>query len=403
MALAIHDAQTLRAEHALANRLGSLLDSSRAVASAYTLEEALASVTRCAADVLGVSECLVFEYMEELDAIIPRAYWEAAPSGWDGLGQVLLLHECPAEAGVLACGKPLLENLSDPDLHPASREVMEKWGEKSCLTVPMLSADGPMGLLTFWDTKSERLYSDDEMAVATGLAELAGECVRSNKLVRRLERLSSTDPVTGLANHRQIHEILGKEQARSARSGTPFSVVMIDIDQFKLLNDTHGHPCGDEALRHVTTLLKDTVRVTDVVGRYGGDEFAVILPGTEPAAAGVVVENLRKAISGAPFVTPGGDRIPIHMSFGIAGYPRDAHSVNALMVAADSNLYVSKRRGGNAVTGASPEQQDHEGGEDFGLLESMVTAVEQQGYLHPAAQRSGHHVRAHDRRRARPV
>jgi diguanylate cyclase (GGDEF)-like protein len=151
---------------------------------------------------------------------------------------------------------------------------------------------------------------------------------------------------------------------------------MIDIDQFKLLNDTHGHPCGDEALRHVAAIIKDSVRVTDIVGRYGGDEFAVILPETEPAAAGVVVENLRKAISEAPFVTPGGDRIPIHMSFGIAGYPRDAHSVNALMVAADSNLYVSKRRGGNEVTGAAPEQQDHEGGEDFGLLESMVTAVD---------------------------
>ena len=85
---------------------------------------------------------------------------------------------------------------------------MERWGEKSCLTVPMQSVDGPMGLLTLWDSTRERHYSEDELALATSLAELAGEAVRSAKLLRRLRSLSETDSLTGLANHRKIHEFL---------------------------------------------------------------------------------------------------------------------------------------------------------------------------------------------------
>jgi diguanylate cyclase (GGDEF)-like protein len=377
IALSIQDAEALSAEQAIGDRLASLLDVSRTVASADTLEEALAKVTRCGADILGVSECLAYEYLEEIDAIIPRALWEATASGWDRLGDVMPLSDYHPEADVLASGEPLLENISDPLLDPASRARMSQWNEKSCLTIPMPSADGPMGLLTFWDMERERSYPEGEMAVATGLAEMAGEVVRSTKLLRRLERLSGTDSVTGLANHRQIHEILAKEQARTARSGSSFCVVMLDIDGFKLLNDTHGHPCGDEALRHVAATLQRNVRETDEVGRYGGDEFVIILPGTGPEEAGVVVENLRAAVSEKPFLTPAGDHIPIQISFGIAGYPDDAHSVNELVVAADANLYVSKRRGGNAVTGAG--YGDHvgdDGGERFGFLESMVAAVD---------------------------
>ena len=99
---------------------------------------------------------------------------------------------------------------------------MEKRGEKSCLTVPMQSVDGPMGLLTLWDSTRERRYSEDELALASSLAELAGEAVRGAKLLRRLRSLSETDPLTGLANRRKIHEFLALVQARAERYRTPF-------------------------------------------------------------------------------------------------------------------------------------------------------------------------------------
>jgi GAF domain-containing protein len=229
------------------------------------MEEALAVVARCAGEVFGVSECVAYEHDPDLDAVVARAMWERTPSGWDRLGEPLLLAEDPMSRRVLESGRPFLGLLSDPRLDPVSRADLEKWGEQSCLTVPMQSVDGPMGLLNLWDREQERTYTEGEMALATSLADLAGEAVRNAKLVRRLRCLSESDSLTGLANHRKLHEVLAQEQARSERYGSHFSVVMLDIDEFKLLNDTHGHPCGDEALRHVTAILKDSVRVTDIV------------------------------------------------------------------------------------------------------------------------------------------
>lgn len=156
VALSIQDAEALGAEQALADRLASLLEASRAVASADTLEEALARVTCCGADVLGVSECLAFEYLGEIDAIVARALWGVPPAGWDMLGEPCALSDHRPEAGVLASGQPLLENASDPDLDPKSRARMSEWNERCCLMIPMPSADGPMGLLTFLDSGRER-------------------------------------------------------------------------------------------------------------------------------------------------------------------------------------------------------------------------------------------------------
>ena len=254
---------------------------------------------------------------------------------------------------------------------------MEHWGEKSCLTVTMQSVDGPMGLLTLWDSEHERRYTEDELAMAGALAELAGEAVRSARLLRRLRCLSETDSLTGLANHRKIHEFLALEQARAERYQGHFSLAMLDIDDFKLLNDTYGHPAGDVVLRQVAALLKENTRASDVVGRYGGDEFLLILPETGSAEAGVLAEKLRTSLAEKPYITPAGERIPLCASFGIAAYPGDARDANELVVVADANLYASKRRGGDVVTGsgeARPSQNDDGGA--FGLFESLVTAVD---------------------------
>ena len=303
--------------------------------------------------------------------------WEKTPSGWDRLGEPSPLAEDPMSRGVLESGQSFLGHLSDPQLDPVSRADLERWGEKSCLTVPMQSSDGPMGLLNLWDKEQERTYTDGEMALANSLAGLAGEAVRSAKLLRRLRSLSESDSLTGLANHRKLHEFLALEQARAERYGSHFSLVMLDLDDFKLLNDTHGHPAGDAVLRQVATLLAERTRAADVVSRYGGDEFLLVLPETTAAQAGVLAENLRAALAEEPYVTAAGEQIPICASFGIAAYPEDVPDANGLVALADANLYASKRRGGDAVTGNEEERalRDAEGG-TFGLFESLVTAVD---------------------------
>ena len=215
------------------------------------------------------------------------------------------------------------------------------------------------------------------MALATGLGELAGEAVHSAKLARKLRRLSETDPLTGLANHRHVLGVLTAEVARAERGDTQFSVVMLDIDGFKSFNDTYGHPVGDVILRQVADLLDENTRTCDVVGRYVGDEFVLVLPETSLAGAGALVEKMHSKLGETPYVTPTGERIPIHASFGIAVYPNDGLQVNELVVVADANLYASKHRGGDAVTGTPEDHpdQEHEQG-SFGILESLVAAVD---------------------------
>ena len=176
-----------------ARRLASLLESSRAIASAASMEEALTIVTHSAVELFDVTGGIAYEYDDERDAIAARAMWERAPSGWNRLGEFLPLGKS-VERELLDSGGALLELLSDPNLDADSRATMEQWGEQSCLTVPMASADGLMGLLTFWDRDQERGYSEEELALAVSLAELAGEAVRNAKMVRRLRCLSETDP-----------------------------------------------------------------------------------------------------------------------------------------------------------------------------------------------------------------
>ncbi len=404
IAMSIKDAEVLRSQEEQALRMASLFASSRAVASAQNVEEALAIVTRSAGEVLGVSECVAYEHDQDRDAIVARAMWEKTPSGWDRLGEPLPLDGDLVSRTVLETGQPLVEQLSDPRLDPASRAEMEEWGEKSCLTVPMQSVEGPTGILAFWDSACEHDYTDDEIALATALGELAGEAVRSAKLLRRLRRLSETDSLTGLANHRMIHTFLDREQARAQRYGTHFSLAMLDIDGFKLLNDTYGHPGGDVVLRQVAGLLKVNSRGSDVVGRYGGDEFLVLMPETSATAAGAVAEKLRAALAAAPYVTEAGEQIPIHASFGIAAYPQDGEDANALVVMADANLYASKRRGGDAVTGAEERQPSKD--DEAAAYRSLRVAGDrgrQQGLLHAAPQRRGHRARTGARRCPRAV
>ena len=176
---------------------------------------------------------------------------------------------------------------------------------------------------------------------------------------------------------------------------------MLDIDGFKLLNDTYGHPCGDAALHHMASILQTNARASDVVGRYGGDEFILILPETDPEHAHTVIADIRASLKEKPFITPTGERIPLHASFGMAAYPRDGRSVSDLVVAADINLYVSKRRGGDAITGSGEEAgPDLEEKPGFGIIESMVAAVDNKDRYTLPPQRAGDGTRAGAGRRA---
>jgi diguanylate cyclase (GGDEF)-like protein len=180
----------------------------------------------------------------------------------------------------------------------------------------------------------------------TGTIASAAPILANLRNLAIAEHRAATDALTGLANSRSVRENLKRMAAHAGRTATPLSVVIFDLDRFKKINDTFGHGKGDEVLAAVGAVASDTVRASDLVGRYGGEEFLVLLPDTMREGAMNVAEKLRQAIS--ELSVPGMDW-RITSSFGVAVLPADAGEPEELLRAADRALYLAKTNGRNRV------------------------------------------------------
>jgi diguanylate cyclase (GGDEF)-like protein len=165
---------------------------------------------------------------------------------------------------------------------------------------------------------------------------------------RELLRLATTDPLTGLPNRRALFEALEAEVLRSRRYGHPLALLMIDVDGLREVNNARGHPAGDRLLAAVAAVLREGVREVDLPARYGGDEFAVLLPETPLPGAMVAAERLRAAVEAADL----GDGAGLTLSLGVAAAPPLDRDVEGLLAEADAALYRAKNAGGNRVAGA---------------------------------------------------
>jgi diguanylate cyclase (GGDEF)-like protein len=164
-----------------------------------------------------------------------------------------------------------------------------------------------------------------------------------------LEVLSLRDGLTGLYNYREFRRRLKEEVDRSRRYGRPFSLLLLDLDHFKAVNDAHGHQAGDEVLREIANRIGQGVRPVDSVARYGGEEITIILPETAGSKAVVVGERIRGLIAVHPITIPGGATVRLTVSVGVAAFGEDGASDNDIISAADSALYAAKRAGRNRV------------------------------------------------------
>ncbi len=186
------------------------------------------------------------------------------------------------------------------------------------------------------------------VAAAAQMKKLQDELRRRNA---DLDRMSRTDGLTGLFNRRHLDEELVRQYSVSRRNRTPVSVLLLDIDHFKKVNDTYGHLAGDQVLQEFARRLKAEVRLEDVAGRWGGEEFLVILPGADPRSSGIVAERIRLATAREP-VAVDADRIGFTVSGGYATGPLD--TPDQQVSRADAALYEAKVAGRNRMTGAVP-------------------------------------------------
>jgi diguanylate cyclase (GGDEF)-like protein len=228
-------------------------------------------------------------------------------------------------------------------------------GARNLVVVPLQAEGRPLGAMVLEQSPSEGARI--QRRVVSGLersASYAALALRNAWLLEQVQRLAATDGLTKIANRRTFESTLEREVARATRSAEHLSLVMIDIDHFKRLNDEHGHQAGDEVLRNVAAALSCECRDFDTAARYGGEEFAVVLPGCGPDEARIIAERLRAAVAAAP------STVPITASAGVATYPAHAGDADTLVRAADDALYESKRAGRDRTTmsaGVPPEAQ----------------------------------------------
>ncbi len=189
--------------------------------------------------------------------------------------------------------------------------------------------------------------SDDEMGrLVRSVNDMAGR-VYAN--ANELKDMAEHDELTGLYNHRALLRLLDEEVVRCQRYKRAFSFILLDVDNFKEINDTYGHPAGDEAMKQLAIMIKDSIREVDKAARYGGDEIAVILPETEGVEALAMAERIRMGVATQHVLLPGGGIESLKISLGLAGYPGGKDTIRDLIEASDGALYDAKRNGRNTV------------------------------------------------------
>jgi len=272
------------------------------------------------------------------------------------------LDRYPEISSALETGLPVLvEDLQSSALH---RNIRLEWKAKgtqvpirSVIVLPFALADGEQaGVFFLRRLVSEPALTQEDVEFADAVVKAAVAAIVRAQLLEntraentRLEVLAHTDPLTQVLNRRALTVRLVSEMDRARRYDAVLSMLMVDLDHFKAINDTHGHLVGDDTLRELAQLLQESVRSVDFVARYGGEEFVVVLPETKLEGAVKFADRMRERIAGTPFVREHGG-VHITASIGVASYPKgDVHTVDDLFARADEALYRAKSEGRNRV------------------------------------------------------
>lgn len=316
----------------------------------------------------------------EAEKLLEVSYCEILLPQDDVLVAQAFTHNQPFQAGnrftreqaslswqVLETGKPVV--LEDYSIWARRHEIYAEEGFHAAAALPLLVNDHCIGVLGITRKAPGYPFTDEHILVATRLADIAALAIENSRLYQEVKRLATMDELTGIHNRRSLTQMGEREVQRAARYGRPLSVMMVDVDHFKHINDTWGHAAGDMVLRGVAQEVLRQIRILDmlgrygrlgadtenILGRYGGEEFGLLFPETSLKGALVVAERIRTAIQGMSFVVPDETGREISVTFqvtasiGVASMESSEATLPDLFSLADQALYQAKETGRNRV------------------------------------------------------
>ncbi|MDY7225232.1 sensor domain-containing diguanylate cyclase [Hyalangium rubrum] len=343
----MNPADLLSAMKRTVEQLAAFNEMAKALTSTLELREVLSLVMQKVSDLLQPRNWSLMLQDERTG----KLYFEiAVGEGAEALKSLQISPDEGIAGAVFSTGKArLVEDVGgDPTFAPRFDEA-SAFRTSSILAVPLIARERVLGLIELVNGPKDPPFTLDDLTTLTTIADYAAIAIENARNFRRIQELTITDEHTGCFNARHLRAQLEHEVKRSQRFHHPLSLVFLDLDHFKSVNDTHGHLVGSALLKEVGELLMSSSRQLDLVFRYGGDEFALLLVETAPEGALITARRLRDAFRNKRFMQTQGLELRLTASLGVATYPDHAHSATDLIRAADFAMYAAKARGRDDV------------------------------------------------------
>ena len=349
-ATAVESARALSRAHVLADELRALAEMGSALSESLDPREVADLVALHMGRAVGADECAISVWDRPGDRLLTSGYWP--PQRLADQEPFFPLAGYPATRRVLDSQEAITVDVDDPGADAAEVSLLRRDHHHGLVMIPLVVKAETLGLVELIVDRPGGL-EERRLDLARMMATEAAMALGNAQAYVTARALADRDPLTGFYNHRYLHERLGEEILRAQRSRESLAVLMIDLDDFKLVNDTLGHLFGDEILRWAAEQIRAGVRANDVPTRYGGDEFAVILPATTVQGARLVGERILRALADNPYAAADHGPIPVSASIVTAAFPGHGRTPRELIAAADKALYRVKAGGGAAVGGGA--------------------------------------------------
>ncbi|PYR08731.1 MAG: hypothetical protein DMF99_18140 [Acidobacteria bacterium] len=347
---------------ALAHReIDALYEIAQAMGSSLGVSDTMALISSKLSNIVPFSCCALFLYNDDTETLRCRF---ATGVESDTIQQLTIRNGHGLTGWVARNRRPLVNARPSADLEAAG-QPSDRTTLHSALVCPLLFNERFIGTISVYHTEPS-VYTDDHRRLLDRISEQAAAVIYNSMVFEQTQEDSLTDPLTGLPNTRSMFMHLTRELARAERLKSEVSLLVMDLDNFKEINDTFGHHVGDRALRDIATVLRAGIRPYDVCVRYAGDEFIVVLAGCGADEAERKRLELQRAVDGLQFEARPGQMLPLAISVGAAVFPHDGNTYETLLATADSRMYRDKTR--RKRVNGGPDASRH-------MLLPMISAV----------------------------